>query len=75
MTDVQRARIEPFLPDRTPQRGNRWRDHREVVDAIAQQDGPYTRLLQFLERKALQQRLALHMRQLIARRRAEVDMR
>ncbi|MFE7920517.1 transposase [Streptomyces sp. NPDC057398] len=32
---MQWARIEPFLPDRTPKRGGRWRDHREVIDAIA----------------------------------------
>ncbi|MFE2838521.1 transposase [Streptomyces mirabilis] len=35
LTDVQWARIEPLLPDRTPRRGGRWRDHREVIDAIA----------------------------------------
>ncbi|MCG8971321.1 transposase [Streptomyces sp. CL12-4] len=35
MTDAQWARIEPLLPDRTPQRGGRWRDHRQVIDAIA----------------------------------------
>ncbi|WP_443031777.1 IS5 family transposase [Streptomyces sp. 3211] len=29
------ARIEPLLPDRTPRRGGRWRDHRQVIDAIA----------------------------------------
>ncbi|MET8289433.1 transposase [Streptomyces sp. NPDC005132] len=29
------ARIEPLLPDRTPRRRSRWRDHREVIDAIA----------------------------------------
>ncbi|MFE0417949.1 transposase [Streptomyces tendae] len=29
------ARIEPLLPARTPKRGGRWRDHREVIDAIA----------------------------------------
>lgn len=34
LTDAQWARIEPLLPDRTPKRGGRWRDHREVVDAI-----------------------------------------
>ncbi|MEV0981983.1 transposase [Streptomyces sp. NPDC049915] len=27
--------IEPLLPDRTPKRGGRWRNHREVIDAIA----------------------------------------
>ncbi|MFI1869504.1 transposase [Streptomyces jumonjinensis] len=27
--------IEPLLPDRTPRRGGRWRDHRLVIDAIA----------------------------------------
>ncbi|RZD77721.1 hypothetical protein C0Q63_31530 [Streptomyces albidoflavus] len=31
----QWPRIEPLLPDRTPKRGGRWRDHREVIDAIA----------------------------------------
>ena len=35
MTDAQWARIEVLLPDRTPKRGGRWRDHREVIDAIA----------------------------------------
>ncbi|GCD96097.1 transposase [Embleya hyalina] len=34
-SDVQWARIEPLLPDRLPRRGSRWRDHREVIDAIA----------------------------------------
>ncbi|MFE5300687.1 transposase [Streptomyces sp. NPDC056632] len=24
-----------MLPDRTPRRGGRWRDHRQVIDAIA----------------------------------------
>ncbi|WP_425338362.1 transposase [Streptomyces flavochromogenes] len=31
---MQWARIEPLLPDRTPRRGGRWRDHRQVIDAI-----------------------------------------
>ncbi|MFB7335994.1 transposase [Streptomyces adustus] len=35
LTDVQWMRIEPLLPDRMPVRGGRWRDHREVIDAIA----------------------------------------
>ena len=35
MTDAQWARIEPLLPDRTPKRGGQWRDHRQVIDAIA----------------------------------------
>lgn len=35
MTDAQWARIEPLLPDRKPKRGGRWRDHRQVIDAIA----------------------------------------
>ncbi|MGR7002156.1 transposase [Yinghuangia aomiensis] len=34
-SDVQWARIEPLLPDRTPRRGGRWRDHRQVTDAVA----------------------------------------
>ncbi|MEU1284550.1 transposase [Kitasatospora sp. NPDC005856] len=35
LTDAQWARLEPLLPDRTPKRGGRWRDHRQVIDAIA----------------------------------------
>ncbi|MFI1769361.1 transposase [Streptomyces sp. NPDC020800] len=35
LSDAQWAWIEPLLPDRTPKRGGRWRDHREVIDAIA----------------------------------------
>ncbi|MET9099257.1 IS5 family transposase [Streptomyces antibioticus] len=27
--------VELLLPDRTPKRGGRWRDHRQVIDAIA----------------------------------------
>ncbi|MFI6360996.1 transposase [Streptomyces sp. NPDC050743] len=29
------ARVEPLLPDPPPKRGGRWRDHRQVIDAIA----------------------------------------
>jgi transposase len=32
---VQWARIEPLLPDRTPKRGGRRRDRRQVIDTIA----------------------------------------
>ncbi|MFD9623909.1 transposase, partial [Streptomyces virginiae] len=35
LTDAQWARIEPLLPERTPKRGGRWRDHRQVIDTIA----------------------------------------
>lgn len=35
LTDAQWALIEPLLPDRSPRRGGRWRDHRQVIDAIA----------------------------------------
>ncbi|MFT9480295.1 transposase [Streptomyces sp. Mo3] len=35
LTDAQWGRIKALLPDRTPKRGGRWRDHREVIDAIA----------------------------------------
>ena len=34
LTDAQWARLEPLLPDRTPQRGGRWNDHRMVVDGV-----------------------------------------
>ena len=29
------ARLEPYLPNRSPRRGGRWADHREVIEAIA----------------------------------------
>ncbi|MGG2462730.1 transposase [Streptomyces sp. RGM 3693] len=32
---MQWARVEPLLPDRTPKRGGRWRDHRQAINAIA----------------------------------------
>ncbi|MEU2391462.1 transposase [Streptomyces sp. NPDC007369] len=35
LTDTQWERIEPLLPDRTPKRGGRWRDHRQVIEGIA----------------------------------------
>jgi transposase len=34
LTDAEYAVIEPLLPDRTPQRGGRWRDHRQVINGI-----------------------------------------
>lgn len=34
LTDEMWARLEPLLPDRTPGRGGRWGDHREIVEAI-----------------------------------------
>ena len=34
LTDEQYARLEPLLPDRTPRRGGRWMDHRQVIDAV-----------------------------------------
>ena len=34
LTDEMWAELEALLPDRTPQRGGRWRDHREVIEAI-----------------------------------------
>ncbi|WP_426404907.1 transposase [Streptomyces sp. R-07] len=34
LTDAQWARIEPLSSD-TPKRDGRWRDHRQVIDAIA----------------------------------------
>ncbi|MGW6858386.1 transposase [Streptomyces xanthophaeus] len=27
--------MEPLLPDRTPKRGGRWRDYRQVIDVVA----------------------------------------
>lgn len=34
ISDALWARIEPLLPDRTPRRGGRWRDHRQVLEAM-----------------------------------------
>jgi transposase len=34
LTDAEYAVIEPLLPDRTPQRGGRWREHRQVINGI-----------------------------------------
>ncbi len=34
ITDEEWARIEPLLPPMTPQRGGRWRDHRQVLNGI-----------------------------------------
>ncbi|MVO84546.1 MULTISPECIES: hypothetical protein [Streptomyces] len=48
-------------------------DHEWIADL--QRDGRYTRLLQLLERKAWQRRLAQRMHQLIAQRRADGDVR
>lgn len=35
ISDEAWAVLEPLLPDRTPRRGGRWRDHRQVIEAIA----------------------------------------
>jgi len=35
ISDESWAWLEPLLPDRTPRRGGQWRDHREVLEAIA----------------------------------------
>lgn len=35
ISDEAWAWLEPRLPDRTPRRGGRWRDHRQVIEAIA----------------------------------------
>jgi transposase len=34
LTDDQWVRLEPLLPDRTPQRGGRWVDHRQIIDGV-----------------------------------------
>jgi transposase len=34
LTDAEWARLEPLLPDRTPRRGGRWNDHRQVINGI-----------------------------------------
>ncbi|WP_344017206.1 IS5 family transposase [Pseudonocardia xinjiangensis] len=35
LSDEAWAWLEPLLPDRAPRRGGRWRDHRQVIEAIA----------------------------------------
>lgn len=35
ISDEAWAWLEPRLPDRTPRRGGRWRDHRQVLEGIA----------------------------------------
>jgi putative transposase len=35
ISDEAWAWLEPRLPDQTPRRGGRWRDHRQVIEAIA----------------------------------------
>ncbi len=34
LTDEQWAKLEPLLPDRTPIRGGRWMDHRQVINGV-----------------------------------------
>ena len=34
LTDDEWARLEPLLPSVKPQRGGRWRDHRQVINGI-----------------------------------------
>jgi transposase len=34
LTDPEWALLEPLLPDRTPQRGGRWQDHRRVINGV-----------------------------------------
>ena len=34
LTDVEWARLEPLLPDRTPRRGGRWCDHRQMINGV-----------------------------------------
>ena len=34
LSDEEWARLEPFLPDRTPRRGGQWIDHRMVIDGV-----------------------------------------
>ncbi|MEU3195078.1 transposase [Streptomyces sp. NPDC006992] len=35
LTDVHWSRIELLLPDRTPRHGGPWRDHRQMIEALA----------------------------------------
>ncbi|MGM1061388.1 transposase [Saccharothrix sp. Mg75] len=35
MPDAAWAVLEPLLPDHSPRRGERWRDHRQAIEGIA----------------------------------------
>jgi len=35
VSDAAWVVLEPLLPDRSPRRGGRWRDHRQVIEGIA----------------------------------------
>lgn len=34
LTDAEWEQLEPLLPDRTPRRGGRWSDHRQVINGV-----------------------------------------
>ena len=34
LTDAEWARLESLLPDRTPRRGGRWCDHRQMINGV-----------------------------------------
>jgi transposase len=34
LTDAEWDRVAPMLPDRTPRRGGRWTDHRQVLNGV-----------------------------------------
>ena len=34
LTDAEWLALEALLPDRTPQRGGRWTDHRQIINAV-----------------------------------------
>jgi transposase len=34
LTDEEWERLEPLLPDRTPCRGGRWADHRQMINGV-----------------------------------------
>jgi transposase len=34
LTDAEWGRVAPMLPDRTPRRGGRWADHRQVLNGV-----------------------------------------
>ncbi|MEU1194509.1 IS5 family transposase [Streptomyces sp. NPDC005859] len=55
--DAQWARIEPLLPDRTPKWGGRWRDQREVIDAIAFKSQTSTQWVRLPEKYGNRQRV------------------
>ncbi|MEV8043879.1 transposase [Streptomyces griseoluteus] len=63
--------LEPLLPDRTPKRGGWWRDHREVIDAIAYKFQTGTQWMHLPEKYGNWRGVYNRLRILVAKRRED----